>query len=402
MKILHLCWEYPPLVYGGLGRHVDALSRAQARAGHEVTVVTQAVAGAPSEELRECVRVLRAEPDGGFPDDLRRMLSWVTSLEARLRALAASVTTGQGVDVVHAHDWMVARAAATVTSDRRAAYVATVHATEAGRHQGWLPGTISQEVHIIEQWLADEADQIIVCSHAMAAEVTAAHKVAEQRVTVIPNGIDLAQYQRPAMIPDELLPGEPRILFVGRIEWEKGVFTALDAFAAIAADLPHARLRIVGTGTQVEAVNHAIERANLVDRIEVLGHVDHERLLQVYASSDLILAPSSYEPFGLVALEAAALGVPLIAGRTGGLAEFVEPGRTGSLVPPADPAALADAIRGVLADPRAAALMATAAGAKLSAYDWSQVAARTQEVYARAGRVCRPPRRRIVPAGPLW
>ena len=396
--IVHLTWEYPPVVYGGLARHVQALAGAQAARGDRVTVVTQQPGSAAARERVAGVEVVRVPPDGPFPYHLPSLLTWVGALDHRIGRAAREIA---GADVVHAHDWVVARAGRSAADHLRVPLVATVHATEAGRHAGWLPDVVSRSVHLVEQWLVDEADEVIVCSQSMAAEVGAAHGTDPARITVIPNGIDTSGYQRAGSVPPELLTGSPRLAFIGRIEWEKGVFTAVAAMPAVLARYPTARLRIMGTGGQTGAVQAAIEDAGLAGNVELLGHVDEPTLRAVYTSSDLVVAPSSYEPFGIVALEAAAMGTPLIVGDTGGLAEFVTEAR-GRRCRPNDPADLATQILATLADPVETANRRDAASAALAHYTWSEIAERTSQVYARARRHPHPPRATRAPANPIW
>lgn len=397
MHVLHLTWEYPPLVYGGIGRHVPALAAAQAARGDRVTVVTQRPPEAPAAEVDSGVEVIRVDPDGPFPYHLPSLLTWVGALDARIAGAAVDL---HDIDVVHAHDWVVARAGAATADALDARLIATVHATEAGRHSGWLPDPVSRAVHLIEQWLVDDADAVIVCSAAMADEVHRAHQTAPAKITVIPNGIDPDERMAPGPIDPGLLEGSPRITFVGRLEWEKGVFTAVEAMPAVLAEHPGARLRMVGTGGQQQAVAGAVTAAGLDATVEQLGHVDEQTLADVYASSDVVIAPSSYEPFGIVALEAAAAGVPLVVGDTGGLAEFVTDER-GRRCRPNDPADLAAQILAALADPADTALRRDAAAAALADYTWERIAARTDEVYERTHRGVRPPRRLAAPPNPL-
>lgn len=394
MRVVHLAWEYPPVVYGGLGRHVHALSVAQAAEGHDVTVVTQRPDGAAARETLDGVRVVRVEPPGPFPYHLPSLLPWVGTLDHRIGRTAATL---DGADVVHAHDWVVGRAGTAAADALEAPLVATIHATEAGRHSGWLPDTVSRAVHMVERWLVDEADEVIVCSQSMAEEVAAAHAADPGRIHVIPNGIDPARYRRPQDIPDHLQQGHPRLGFVGRMEWEKGVFTAVDAMPAVLAQHPDTVLRMVGTGGQADAVAELVRRRGLGRHVRLLGHVDEGTLLAVYASSDLLLAPSSYEPFGLVALEAAAMGTPVIVGDSGGLAEFVTAER-GRRCRPGDAGDLAAQILAALADPAGTARRAEHAQCALVDYTWDRVAGLTDPVYAAARRGPHPAR--VVTAAP--
>lgn len=390
MRILHLAWEYPPLVYGGLGRHIGALSQAQAALGHEVTVVTQG----EGADLIDGVHVVRV-PSDPFPYRLPELLTWVGELDHKMGRAACDLDA----DVVHAHDWMVGRAGSVAAQALSAPLVATIHATEAGRHSGWLPDVVSASVHLVEQWLVDEADAIIVCSAAMAREVKSAH--GQPDAHVIPNGITTAAYTRSRNIPADLLKGHPRLTFVGRIEWEKGVFTAVEAMPAVLRHHPHARLRIVGTGGQIQAVHDLVARRGLSDAVELLGHVDELTLRAVYSSTDLLLAPSSYEPFGIVALEAAAMGVPMIVGDTGGLAEFVTDDR-GRRCRPGDPADLAAQIEAALSDPSGTQHRRVTASKALTDYTWELIAERTTDVYAGAQRTVSPARRLAVSQRRIW
>ncbi len=397
MHIVHLTWEFPPVVYGGLGRHVHALSVAQATAGNTVTVVTQRPEGAPGVERVEGVEVIRVPTDGPFPYHLPSLLTWVGGLDHAMGIAASGCT---GAEIVHAHDWVTARAGRFASDTLGVPLVATVHATEAGRHAGWLPDAVSRGVHLVEQWLVDDADAVIVCSQSMAAEVRAAHGTDPARITVIPNGIDPARYQRTHNPPPDLLAGSPRISFVGRVEWEKGVFTAVAAMPAVLASYHDAQLRIVGTGGQTTAVQQAIDAAALNSNIRLLGHVDEPTLRAVYCSSDLVIAPSSYEPFGIVALEAAAMGTPIVVGDTGGLAEFITDDR-GRRCRPNDPEDLAAQILAALDDPVETTRRRIAASSALVHYTWPEIAARTQDVYSRARRSPHPPRAYAVGPNPI-
>ena len=400
MHVLHLTWEYPPLVYGGIGRHVPALAAAQAARGDRVTVVTQRPEGAPAQDMQAGVTVIRVDPDGPFPYHLPSLLTWVGALDARIGNAACEVAD---VDVVHAHDWVVGRAGATAANTHGVPLIATIHATEAGRHSGWLPDVVSRSVHLVEQWLVDDADAVIVCSAAMADEVERAHNTPARKISVIPNGIDPGERPAPGELAESLLQGHPRITFVGRLEWEKGVFTAVQAMPAVLARYPDARLRMVGTGSQQEALHAAILDAGVAASVDLLGHVDEQTLADVYASSDVVIAPSSYEPFGIVALEAAATGIPLVTSTVGGLGEAVIDGVTGMSFPPRNLTALATAVRAVLDDPAAAQARALTARDRLTSdFSWMTVADHTAQVYLAAKRAERQPQpRRIIVERPL-
>ncbi|HEX8519950.1 MAG TPA: glycosyltransferase family 4 protein [Pseudonocardia sp.] len=409
MRALMVSWEYPPVVVGGLGRHVDALSAALAAAGHDVVVLTRQPAGAPTAlDAVGGLRVLRAAEDPlglEFPRDL---LAWTLAFgHAAVRAaLAGAVvpaagrgpapardrSAGPGLggwvpDVVHAHDWLAAHAAIALADAWGVPLVATVHATESGRHGGRLAGPAQRQVDAVERWSARRADALVTCSAAMRDEVDALFGV--RAAAVVPNGVaprawavDPAEVARARArrAPD----GVPLLVHLGRLEHEKGVQDLVAALPRIRARHPGARLLVVGTGTQRDALAAA---AGAVGGVELAGHLPDAEVAATVAAADAVVLPSHYEPFGIVALEAAAAGAPLVVARTGGLAEVVVDGETGLSFPPHDVAALADAVIRVLDDPPAARRRADRARARLATdFDWDRVAARTAEVYDRARR----------------
>ena len=170
MRVLHVSWEYPPIVYGGLGRHVQALTRAQAERGDDVTVLTQTADATGSVEEIDGVRVIRAPHDPpAVPFSEETLLAWVFGMQTGMIRAASGVGSSSisAVDIVHAHDWVTAHASIALRETLGArALVAPIHATEAGRHQGWLPGPLSDAIHSIEHWLVHDADRVIACTCA--------------------------------------------------------------------------------------------------------------------------------------------------------------------------------------------------------------------------------------------
>lgn len=389
MRVLMLSWEYPPVLVGGLGRHVHALATVLAAQGHDVTVVSRAGEGARAEEVAEGVRVVRVPEDPPmvpFSD----LLAWTMALNHALTR--AALRAADDAEVVHAHDWLVAHAAATVKEHLQVPLVATVHATEAGRHQGWLPGPVNQAIHSVEWWLTYEARRVITCSEHMRWEVTRLFDLPPEKVDVIPNGLDAAAWTAPvdrtAARRALGVPADaPLVVFAGRLEWEKGVQTLLAALPRLRRHHPGLTLVLAGSGTQRAQLQAQARRSRVAGAVRFVGQLGTGDLAAAYAAADVACAPSLYEPFGLVALEAAAVGTPLVVGDTGGLRELVEPGVTGLRVPPEDPAALAEAVSRLLTDQVLARRLARAARSRvLREHGWDAVGRRTAQVYATAER----------------
>lgn len=385
---MHVAWEYPPLVYGGLGRHVHALTLAQAAEGHEVVVVTQASPEAPADGLASGVRVVRTAQAPSWEFTTDSMIAWVAEFDANLAAAAAEVVARWRPDVVHCHDWMTTRAGAESCEAAEAPLVATIHATERGRHQGHLYGDVSLTVDGIERFLCHRADGLIVCSAAMRLEVEQQFSVAPDRISVIPNGVDQAAWtidaESCAAARRRWLPagGSGLIVYTGRLEAEKGIFTLLDAMPGVLAGRPGTRLVLAGSGGQQDSFDQACRDRGLADAVVRSGWLPENDLKALIGAADAAVVPSLYEPFGMVALEAMSLGAPVVASRTGGLADIVIDGETGRSVQPGDPVALTYALLAALDDPATARVMANEARALLEQrYDWGSIARDTVECY---------------------
>lgn len=396
MRVLMLSWEYPPVVVGGLARHVHALARYLVRDGHEVVVLCRHVAGTDAEthpttdRMIDGVRVIRVAEDPmhlTFEDDL---VAWTLAMgHAMIRAANRLLRTWQP-DVVHAHDWLVTHPAIALAEAVPAPLVGTIHATEAGRHSGWLSRPLNQQVHSVEWWLANRTDALITCSQAMRREVSHLFEVPDEGISVIHNGIEERSWQvsrdrvrqaRTQHSPD----GAPLLLYFGRLEWEKGVQDLLDALPEIRRQHPGTRLVIAGEGRHHSELVEQTERLQLRPAVDFVGHLPDRELRAVLAAADAVALPSRYEPFGIVALEAAAAEAPLVASTAGGLGELVVNGETGLAFPPGDVPAIAEAVVSVLDDHEAARKRALAAQSRLvTDFDWARIAAETAEVYRKA------------------
>ncbi|WP_267594404.1 glycosyltransferase family 4 protein [Carbonactinospora thermoautotrophica] len=170
----------------------------------------------------------------------------------RITRAGLRVARDRAYDVVHAHDWLVAHAAQTLREALELPLVVTVHATEAGRHQGWLPGPLNRAIHAVEWWLVHAAARVITCSAHMRWEVARLFGVPGSRLAVIPNGIDLAEWRAPAeavaAARAEYGADGPLLVFSGRLVWEKGAHTLLEAVPRLRRRHPGLRVVIAGDG----------------------------------------------------------------------------------------------------------------------------------------------------------
>lgn len=400
MKTLIVSWEYPPVVVGGLGRHVHHLATALAAAGHEVVVLSRRPWGTdanthPTHSFIAdgvlVVAVAEDPPEFVFGQD---MLAWTLAMgHAMVRAGLALAKPGIGEgwepDVVHAHDWLVAHPAIALAEHYDVPLVSTLHATEAGRHSGWVAGKVNRQVHSVEWWLANESDALITCSQSMKDEVSQLYGSKLARINVIRNGIDVTTWSYRERTPRT---GPPRLLYVGRLEYEKGIQDAIAALPRIRRTHPGTTLTIAGDGTQLEWLRRVARTHRVARSVSFVGNLGHDDLLAWLHLADAIVLPSRYEPFGIIALEAAAAGTPLVASTAGGLGEAVVAGVTGLSFAPGDVAGLTAAVCTVLDAPAAAQQRAVAARERLTEdFDWHIVADETAHVYRAAKRRVRHP-----------
>jgi glycogen synthase len=386
-----LSWEYPPLLIGGLGRHVDALARELVRAGHDVCVVTRGDKQHGTDEPVDGVRVVRAAIDPLAIDfTTESLLAWAQASEHALLRAALPVLPAWAPDVVHAHDWLVAQSSITLAELTGAPLVATIHATEFGRNQGWLPTPLNRAIHSVEGWLAHRADAVITCSSTMSTEVRDVFELPPERVTVVPNGVDLTAWRttatRRAAARARVAPDGPLLVFVGRLVHEKGLQTLLAALPALRGRHPGLQLVVAGSGGHETSLRDQAAQLRITRAVQWAGFVDEDTLARLIGAADVAVVPSLYEPFGLVALEAAAARTALVVADTGGLRDLIEAGIPAASFPPGDHRALGRAVTEVLDDPVAARSAISRASRRIRRdYTWPAVSRRTAEIYARAG-----------------
>jgi glycogen(starch) synthase len=396
VRALLLSWEYPPLIEGGLARHVRKLAEGLVRQAVVVDVLTRAIGrdqgASPSVDEVRGVGVHRV-PEPGWPRDLNRFVAWVEQMNEDMLAAGEALAEERAYDVIHGHDWLVAHASAMLAQRLGVPYVTTIHATEHGRHQGHVDKPPQSHIHWVERWMAHQAQGVIVCSYYMRGHVADIFGLDERRISVIPNGIDPSDL-RPvedlqALRREFAEPHERLVLLVGRLVYEKGFQLALDAFPGVIAHVENVRFLVAGSGTHEAALKAQAQRLGLSEHGSFLGWIGDDALHSLYRIADLCVVPSIYEPFGLVALEAMASGCPCIVADTGGLREVVPRGeRVGLRFNGGDPEHLGVMIERLLVDERLRDRLVTEASEHVLRFDWEDVARRTRGIYsALASRV---------------
>lgn len=376
MRVLLLSREYPPHVYGGAGVVVDHLSRALARhAAVEVRCFgDQAVAGPP-------LRVRGYAPWerlAGGPE-----VAYAPALEALSVGLAMA-RDPVAADVVHTHTWYVGLGGMLTQAIHDLPLVVTLHSLEPLRP--WKADQLGTGYAVstwAERLAVERAERVIAVSAQMRADILSHFQVAPERVVVIHNGVDADAFRRTEA--REVLARhqvrEPYVLFVGRISEQKGIFQLLEAARALPDEVSLVLCASSPDTPELAArLQAAVAGRPRVQWINAMLPVSE--VVQLYSHAAVFACPSIYEPFGLINLEAMACGTPVVASRVGGIPEVVVDGETGWLVPPGDPAALAEALRVSLADPTRARRMGEAGRRRVEAhFSWDRIAEHTLAVY---------------------
>lgn len=386
LRIMMLSWEFPPFIVGGLGHHMAGLTEGLAALGHRVSVITASCQGAPVFSEDGGVRVWRTGPEPGKGDDF---LGWVYSFNESLVRQASSIIEVEGCDLIHAHDWLVGPAAIALKQRFGVPLIATIHATEHGRNGG-LYTDLQRTIHREEWRLTREADRVIACSRYMVNEVMRLFAVPPWKTIHIPNAVASASLDA-AFIGDEeggkegdgCAPAKGKIvLYVGRLVAEKGVQVLLEAVPAVLHHHPDALFFIAGRGPYEEELRSLAGRLGVGTHVRFLGYVEEREKQRLMRQASVIVVPSLYEPFGIIALEAMAAGTPVVATDAGGLDEVLDHWVTGIKVPAGDPGALGQAISEVLGDDALSrGLAARAAVAVRERFSWDAAAVMTQGLY---------------------
>ncbi len=386
MKILMLTWEYPPRIVGGIARVVYDLSKRLIKDGHDVTVVTYKEGDMPDFENDKGVKVYRVP---NFEINPNNFIDWIMQLNFNLVAKTTEIINKEGkFDVIHAHDWLVAYAAKTLKHSFDIPLVATIHATEAGRNSGIHDDT-QRYINDTEWMLTYEATEVIVNSNFMKGHVQGLFGLPFDKINVISNGINLNNFngiERDYEFRRQYaMDNEKIILFMGRLVYEKGVQHLISAMPKILSNYNDAKLIIAGKGGMLDELRAQVDNMGLSSKVYFTGYLNGKQVQKMYKCADVAVFPSTYEPFGIVALEGMLAGVPTVVSDVGGLNEIVDHGVNGMKAYAGNPNSIADSILTVLYDAKLATTIAKNAKAKVrEEFNWNKIAQDTHYVYERA------------------
>lgn len=372
---------------GGMNVYVRELVSALAHAGVDCTCyVRTGQAGLPREVAVEPgFRVVHV--DAGPPELPKEALP--DTVAPFTAGVLEHLRVGGGADVLHANYWLSGLAGHRIKHEANLPLVTTFHTLARIKAAGGDPEPARRER--AEAEVIDCADAICVSGPEEEAQLRQLYGDPPGRIEIVAPGVDHAFFspgdrrgaRRAIDLEDH---AGPVLAFVGRIQPLKGTDVAVRALAAL--DRPDALLLVVGGASgaagaaEVDRLHELVAELGLVGRVRFVPPQPHYLLATYYRAADVVLVPSRSESFGLVALEAAACGTPVVAAAVGGLRTLVDHGRTGFLVERRDPAAYAACAAELLADPSLAVAMGQRAAAASRRYTWSLAGARLRRVYA--------------------
>ena len=400
MKITLLTNEYPPHVYGGAGVHADYLSRELANlegGKHEIQILC--FGDQKEHSGNKIVEGIRPSFDFSFQDIQHGKL-----LDALSRNIGMAGSVKE-TDIVHCHTWYTQLAGCLIRQMLDVPLVLTTHSLEPDRP--WKEeqlGPSYQASTWLEKTAYQNADGVIAVSESMKKRVHDLYQVPFKKIRVIPNGIDISQYQprpNPPLLPSYRISlDKPFLIFVGRITRQKGIIHLVNAIKYIS---PGIQIVLCAGAPDTEEIGREMgERVKETQTqtsneiIWIRQWVPKSDLITLYSHASLFVCPSVYEPFGIVNLEAMACGTPVVASAVGGIPEVVLHGETGLLVPfeptstqswePRDPKKfskdLADAVNHLLSSPEKMKAMGVKSRERAEKYfSWGSVARQTLKFY---------------------
>ncbi|MCH7227875.1 glycosyltransferase family 4 protein [Haloferula sp. A504] len=341
-KVLMLGWEYPPKITGGLG------------------VACAALAGALRDKVDLTVRL----PDGDTGDAYGGGRDYEGDLLRQVQAFAGTGHDGD-FDLIHAHDWLTVPAAMELARKRGLPIVLHLHSLELDRSEQ------RNRIFLIERAGMRAAERVIAVSRYTAARCERYYRIPAHKIAVVPNGVGTPP--RPGTAGRRC-----KVLFVGRMTPQKAPQDFVRMAALVAGGLPQAEFAMVGSGELLEEVKRLAADEGIADRIRFPGFLSRSAVMAELADASVLCLPSKSEPFGLVALEAAAHGVPAVVTDHCGVAEVLSSAR---VVPVGDVAAMAGAVSALLRAPGLRDSLGNQARDETGRASWQRAAERVLAVY---------------------
>jgi glycogen(starch) synthase len=408
LRVGFFVWEYPPKLVGGLGTYAEYITHEFVDIGHDVSVFTLNEGGLKTREILQGVEVHRpliADASNVFPffvvDDLKK---WGTNIKLFNDIFIYNILSAtkflNGLikkekykfDVVCVHDWLSSISGLVIKNESKIPVIFHTHSTEWGRSGGQGSEVVSH----LEGAMAQNSDRIITVSYAMQQDLIK-HGWTQSKISVVWNGVDPERYNPRKCEQEEIekireqykIPKDwNMLLFIGRLTWVKGVRNLLQAMPSVLKEYPNTKLVILGKGEQQADIVETADRLGIKDKIVYrFDFIPEDERILYYAAADMCIFPSTYEPFGIVSLEAMAMEKPVVVGARGvvGFREqviSVGPDQNGVHVNGEDPSDIAWGIKETLRNPEKARNWGENGRKRVIEYfTWRKVAEETLKIY---------------------
>jgi glycosyltransferase involved in cell wall biosynthesis len=379
MRIAILAWESLHSIHvGGLGVVVTRTAEELARKGHEVYLFTIAAEGQNKHTKINDVNYCRCKFDPG-----KDILSFFSNMSnAMVKELHAVARHSGKFDIVHGHDWHVADALYELKKEGNL-IVLSYHSSEYGRRGGGFSDKhvsgrdkrVFAEISAREGLGGQISDRIITVSKTMRKELYWLYKIPRKKVDIISNAIDPRKYQRDVDsnkvkkkygVP----PLAPTVLFIGRLEYQKGPDLLIDAIPKVLENQDDVKFLFAGMGTMRNYLRRRVQKLGIVGAVRFLGWIPYSRYVDLLNTCDIVCIPSRNEPFGIVLLEAWATGRPIVATDVGGLGENIKNLVDGIKVRP-NPKSMARGINFLFNHPRIMARVGARGKEKVIRFNWA-------------------------------
>ncbi len=412
MKILMISWEYPPQIDGGLGRHVAELAPALIQQGVELHIITPVATLFSTEAEQHTIdnlpcsakttlsakiskedgiivhRVLAPKDDMTL-DIYGRALKVNQILEFYINQIEPQHGPWH---IIHIHDWLTGFAGMALSQAKNYPLLTTIHATERGRWHGYLNNQLQHSIDQTEQAIVNQSDQVLVCSQHMFKELQDFFQVAESKLNIVPNGVDISTLNNNhhnqdlhAFRAKYAAPYQQIVFTVSRLVHEKGIHRLVQAIPRILNTCPSAHVIIAGKGPEANHLKQLAQDLGVSQHVNFVGFISDEERNLLFKVADCAMFPSLYEPFGIVALEAMALGCPVVVSDVGGFFEVVAHTETGITTYADNYESVAWGISQALNHQDLAQKYATQARQTVEQkFTWPRIAAQTIKVYQKA------------------
>lgn len=378
--VLHLTTEFGDQLIGGLGRHVNDLVQSCKEENLTIIVMTISHTGKESYSFNDGIHIFRMIP---WQEDSASLPDYFRNLNFRFTQFILQDLHIQ-FDLVHVHDWFFATTACQIKKMLGIPFVSTIHSTERERKQ-FNNGKVIPQIIEYEDQLLQYSDHIIVCSEYMKDILLIRKPNRQNSISVIPNGIILENLKK-MLSKDEALKRfpfltEPILLGIGRLVKEKGFHILIEAFSQIHRQYPTLKLVLAGSGPYENELKRISKLYKLDSKVIFVGFLNEIERNTLLSKCEIVVIPSLYEPFGIVALEGLAASKPVLAFKTGGLKEIVKDNR-GILLEGISSVQLAERLHKCLQHPKDVEAVALRGyQAMIAEYQWLSIIRITISMY---------------------